>query len=580
MRLNLIKKATICALSISCLAALASCSGGSTTKVFANKDIQAYAKKYDITYDVNDVRLYEYKDSEETLVRTNFRYALLKNNTSGKYRLFMRYADKFFDIPTDEGEEVTNISEPNDLENSYGYFIIIFDSGKKMAIDYKGQTIVEKQNAYSVQINSNGRLIDYERYYTGNKTFYDFVTIETADEDINEIYEVKAVFEKGLITDFVRTKVTNINTIDYAPVEDSQTYTSRLKKYDFYLQNESAYVKDINGKLVSSFAINKPTTYYVLDDTLFYQTTKTVTINDSYTFKSGNSFYDLKTYTVDLLTGKTKELKDYKYYLTSTTNVYGYNEKDDRTYTAAIYANLTKIENKKLDLEKTTAMVDKNGKILSSKLGEKGNTLRYFDDKTYILYDGSYVSFISNNGSVKATYDADVIDINLYNKQIFITDRNDFGYFVDNNLKIAGEPTAIPYELEYTFKNGNVLLRHYNELFLASINKGEITIIEKYERMMDTIGLYPDLIEDNVKTIFVNDSLRFNNIYLVEYESNNKYTIEIHSVDGSLLKKISDVTSITYNSDSPYIISIETADETYNYAVNYINAKTYSNGYV
>ena len=114
MKISLIKKATICALSISCLAALASCSG-STTKVFANKDIQAYAKKYDINYDVKDVKLYEYKDSEEILVSTNFRYALLKNKTTNKYRLFMRYADKFFNIPTDEGEKVTSISEPNDL---------------------------------------------------------------------------------------------------------------------------------------------------------------------------------------------------------------------------------------------------------------------------------------------------------------------------------------------------------------------------------------------------------------------------------------------------------------------------------
>ena len=73
MKISLIKKATICALSISCLAALASCSvGGSTTKVFANKDIQAYAKKYDINYDVKDVKLYEYKDSEKTNVSSSF----------------------------------------------------------------------------------------------------------------------------------------------------------------------------------------------------------------------------------------------------------------------------------------------------------------------------------------------------------------------------------------------------------------------------------------------------------------------------------------------------------------------------
>lgn len=581
MKISLIKKATICALSISCLAALASCGiGSSTTKVFANKDIQAYAKKYDINYDVKDVKLYEYKDSEKTNVSSSFTYTLLQDKSTKKYQLYMKYSNRIYDVPTDTDEEVINVQSTSDIENSYGYFIITFDSGKKMAIDYKGQTIVEKQEAYSIQINSNGRLIDYEKYYTGNKTFYDFVTIEKATENIKEIYEVKATFEKGLITDFLRTKISNLNTIDYEPIENDETYSARLKKYDFYITNDSAYVKDLNGKLVSSFAINKPTKYYVLDDTLFYQTTKTVTINDDYTYKNGNYFYALKTYTVDLLTGKTTELKNYKYLLSNTKSVKGYNEKDDRTYTAGIYAKLTKIENKKLDLENTTAMVDKKGKILSSKLGEKGSTLRYFDDKTYVLYDESYTSFISNNGSVKATYISDSVEyINFYNKQIFISDDNGLGYFVDGNLKITGEPTAMPYEIEYTFKNGNVLLSHYGELFLASVTNGEIKVIEKYDDYKENIQLYPDLINDSVKRVIVNNSLNFYNIYLVTYENNDKFTVEIHSVDGTLLKTVNDAIDVYYNGDSVFEFGIETADEVYNFGVNYINAKTYDNGY-
>ena len=225
-------------------------------------------------------------------------------------------------------------------------------------------------------------------------------------------------------------------------------------------------------------------------------------------------------------------------------------------------------------------MVDKKGKILSSKLGEKGSTLRYFDDKTYVLYDESYTSFISNNGSVKATYISDSVEyINFYNKQIFISDDNGLGYFVDSNLKIAGEPTAIPYEIVHTFKNGNVLLRHYNELFLASINNGEINVIEKYDDFKEDIQLYPDLINDSVKRVIVNNSLNFYNIYLVTYENNDKFTVEIHSVDGTLLKTVNDAIDVYYNGDSVFEFGIETADEVYNFGVNYINAKTYDNGY-
>ena len=502
----------------------------------------------------------------------------------------MKYSNRIYDVPTDTDEEVINVQSTNDLYNSYGYFIITFDSGKKMAIDYKGNAIVEKGNYTSLHINNtNNRLIDNTGFggeknklnlYSGEKKFYDFVELETADGDSTEIYEINATFEKGLVTEFTRTKLSSAAAMDYSPIIENNTFTSRLKKYDFYITNDSAYVKDLNGKLVSSFAINKPTKYYVLDDTLFYQTTKTVTINDDYTYKNGNYFYALKTYTVDLLTGKTTELKNYKYLLSNTKSVKGYNEKDDRTYTAGIYAKLTKIENKKLDLENTTAMVDKKGKILSSKLGEKGSTLRYFDDKTYVLYDESYTSFISNNGSVKATYISDSVEyINFYNKQIFISDDNGLGYFVDSNLKIAGEPTAIPYEIVHTFKNGNILLRHYNELFLASINNGEINVIEKYDDFKEDIQLYPDLINDSVKRVIVNNSLNFYNIYLVTYENNDKFTVEIHSVDGTLLKTVNDAIDVYYNGDSVFEFGIETADEVYNFGVNYINAKTYDNGY-
>ena len=144
MKFGLIKKSFICALSISCFTMITACSN-STTKVFANKDIQAYAKKYDINYDnVKDITLYEYKESEKTSKGDSFTYTLLQDKTSKKYQLYMKYANRIYDVPTDEDETVTNVKSTTDLYNSYGYFIISFSTGKKMAIDYKGQTIVEK----------------------------------------------------------------------------------------------------------------------------------------------------------------------------------------------------------------------------------------------------------------------------------------------------------------------------------------------------------------------------------------------------------------------------------------------------
>ena len=299
MKKGLIKKTVICALTISCLATLAACgNGSSTTKVFANKDIQAYAKKNDITYDnVKDIKLKEIKTSEKTIADTAFSYTLVRDKETLKYQLYMRYSDKVFDIPTDEGETVSDVNSNNDLENSYGYFIISFSSGKKMAVDYNGDVVVEKKEYYSLAIDSHKRLMNYEPLYTGEKVFYDFIDTkeESTSDTVETILEVKAQFEKGLIKSFTRQTVEK-DKIDYSSVvEDYTTYNVKLKNYDFYKDDKSVYIKDLDGKLVSNFAFDfSSVTYFALDDTMFYQTYKTVTKNDKYSFMMGDQFFQVK----------------------------------------------------------------------------------------------------------------------------------------------------------------------------------------------------------------------------------------------------------------------------------------------
>ncbi|MCR5461874.1 MAG: hypothetical protein K6E87_02285 [bacterium] len=577
MKKGLIKKSMICALTISCFATLTACGMGSssTSKVFANKDIQAYAKKKDITYDnVKDIKLTEIKTSEKTL-ENKFSYSLVQDKTTKKYQLYMRYSDKVYDIPTDEDEEVTAINANNDLENSFGYFIISFDSGKKMAIDYNGDVVINKNKYYSVEIDSHKRLINYEAMYTGEKTFYDLVYYkeESTSENLEIIFEVKAQFEKGLIKSFER-RIINRNEIDYSVVKDNDTVDNKLKKYDFYIDSDAVYVKDLDGKLVSNFAFDfSDVKYYVLDDTMFYQKIKSVTRNDKYTYKSDNYFYQLNTYKVDLKTGKTSEVKNFDYYINNTTTITGYDEKNDREYDAAIYATLTKIEDKKLSLVSKTAMLDENGKILSDKLGEKGTKIQYFDDKTYVVTEGDYISVIDEKGKVKGTTTDFNLKIDFYNKTMFMTETGLSGYLVDNNLKVAADIAAVEYQVPARYKNGNILIEMFDEVYLGKLENGEFRVIEKFDKY-NSQGTKPTL--ENEKHIYVTDSLQFSNIYVTAVKVGTKYNVEIHSVDGTLLKSVEGATNFNVNVGNQFCVSITTDDDTMYYAANYINAKRYN----
>lgn len=596
MKYGLIKKSAICVLSLSCLATLASCSfGGSSVKVFANKDIQAYAKKNDITNEIGNIELKNIDLNEYDIVENKFSYSLVQNKTTDKYQLYMRYANKVYDIPTEEGEYIPydGITALTDLENSYGYFCISFSTGKKMVIDYKGDALMEKGEYVNINFaGGTDRIIDYEALYTGEKKFYDVFTVETSEETKKRIFEVIATFNKGSITDFTRKEISDLNEIDYSQINMNNTITANLKKYDFYKTADAFYVKDLKGKLVSNISLSTTSTYYVLDDKLFYQTSKTVTIDDNYTYYDGTAFYQLETYSVDLASGKQTKIKNYNYKISSTTNIYGYDEKENRIYVAAIYATLRKIDDKKLSAETTTAMLDKNGKFLSNKIGEKGTSLKYFDDKTYVLYEGTLTSIISNTGKVKGTYDTTTnsIGINFSNKQIFIIDSNDEGYFVDSDLKILTDPKAFKYAVLHTFKNGNMLIGQYSysvyngsgyetryvDKFLAKIENGEITKMDNFDEIEDDYsGDITDYITDNARIFITSDSLNFSNLYLVLIEKDNKYTVEIHSANGNTLDKIEDVTDLTLNQGTQFVISIETSDgKEIVYAANYINTKT------
>ena len=232
-----------------------------------------------------------------------------------------------------------------------------------------------------------------------------------------------------------------------------------------------------------------------------------------------------------------------------------------------------KIEDKKLSLNKKTAMIDKNGKILSEKMGEKGSSLKYFDDKTYMVIDGDYTSVINGNGKVKGSYYKTDLKVDYYNKKLFITDSNSSrGYFVDNNLKVIADITVSEYKYDAIFKNGYILIEKYNDIYLGYFDNNEFKEIEKFDVYVSDNTTKATV--ENKKYIYVTDSTYFNNIYVTASKVGTKYNVEIHSVDGTLLKSVEGAKNYQIINGNQFIVSITTDDDVMYYAANYINAKT------
>ena len=104
MKLGLIKKSMICLLSLSFAFTLAACSKTSsekitsTTNVFANKDIQAYAKKYKHQKENKEVTLREI-DYEAYDVTWNYeKYALIINNSTSVYFLYIKATNQLISL--------------------------------------------------------------------------------------------------------------------------------------------------------------------------------------------------------------------------------------------------------------------------------------------------------------------------------------------------------------------------------------------------------------------------------------------------------------------------------------------------
>lgn len=585
MRLGLIKKSMVCILSLSFCAVLASCGNNlkvektSTKTIFNNADIQAYAKKYaSEKTETPIVSFHDYKQADYTVI-SKYNIALLKNGETGKYQLYIRSNDKFIDLAVDESETITDVVVLNQTYTRFGYVKISYSTNKIMVIDFNGDVVIDKTEG-QVSLNTNFRTYNVLYRFTGTIKFYDLFTITTTSGTTNVYYDVALTFNDGLISYYSLTKLDDESKIDYSRVVEDKDYTS-LKEYNLYYSGSTLYAKDLKGNLTANTTLYaNPSTYYALDDNFIYQTRTIVTGLDDYTYYEDGNFYILRTYSIDLKTGVQTELKDYKYVLNDIDYVYGYNQKDNRDYIAAVCVYYREIENKRLALVNESGMFDGKGNLISNKTGEKGYYLDYFNDRVYFLYDGINTSIIDNKGKVKYTYnEGRNVIVDRTNGIIFIPNTTSTssivsGRFVDSDLKIALEPRYTTESIYKTFMNGAFIYRYNSMYYLGKVVNGTLTTLDTFSKYYaNNVSLVTSTDVD--KTIICDDRLIQNNIYLVQTivkdGEDSYYKVEIHSYDGTILQTYEHVTSLSYDASSVYFLKVNTTNGVYMCTTAYIN---------
>ncbi|MBP5445533.1 MAG: hypothetical protein J6Y28_05095 [Acholeplasmatales bacterium] len=574
MKRSLIKKSLACILSLSFCAILASCTkktdNGSTnsTNIYTNKDIQAYAKRNantNLTYP--EVVLHDVLNNGEISIgyKNNY-YALITDSANGKYSMYLKNLGATIDIPTDESERVSNIS-PIGFINNYGYILIYFNTGKKMVIDTFGNTVIEKMEASSISLDVTDRIInDYSSRTVGDVLFYDFFFVTTTEGQELYIFDTTIELKKGLITKTVknREKLADDDDIDYSRggVNSKALKVTPVKDYNVYYGDDSVIVRDLDNKVISTLSFDDEDLEetFALDDRVFFQTEKAVTINDDYTYSDGTNYYLLKSYTFDLKTGTKTEIKDYKYLLTGFDYVPGYSEKQDRDYAAGVYATLRPITDKRLEPVTISATLDSKGNILSSRIGEKGE-LAYIGDEKYVLYDEG-ATIIDSKGKVIIS---SMNYISIAGKTMFVKQSgySTEGYFVDFDLKAIEDVTSTYYVIG-RYKNENMMVLRDGEVYLMNTKDGKVNIIgEKYDGYYQTASKISGL-KEGTKYALITNALINRNIYLVEYVEGEDYVVEVYSYDGTLLKKYEKVTNLSEsNSSTCYFLTITTEDGTY-----------------
>ena len=568
MRVGLIKKSLICVLSLSFCALLASCkkvgSNQSVSKknVFAQKDILAYAKKNKLTMD-------EFASPTVTDINVTSKYSvqgsldgalLLLDRDSSATKLYTRKSNQIIDLSSDTFTSISGVY----VDGVYFDYDLysVQSTTEKILVDNFGNKIISGKYFTNLSVK---RIINTT--VDGDNTFYEIITYYVDSEAYKEIYKVEANIKGGtIISSPTRTKIESADEIDYSAMSYSNNNdTLSLKEYDVVMSNGAIYVYNLSGKIVSTFDASGFTTGVVLDDKIFFQTTTSVNRDQNYTYNVDDEFYYLQTYSVDLKTGIKKEVKNYNYLIGSNvTYILGYDEKKDREYVAAEYAQLYEIVDKRLQIAAITGMIGTDGKMISTKVGEVGYHLAYLDDNAYVLYDRGTTSILDGKGKLKASFsNNNGFNIDYKNKLVFIPKSGTSGILLDSDLKVIDYPGRDNVICYGVFSNGNAIVYMNGVTALVKFNGNKMEIVKTYDGSMTSISKPYGSHSTGYTCVAITDTLVERDLYIVATKADEtNWNVAIVDANGEIIKEYNSITGISAYNYGGTFIRVVTSDAT------------------
>lgn len=484
---------------------VAACSGGrddytstdfdlATVKYNAKVDSSSYIN-YDLSsnfvymndasYKIKDYTISKDVSSSNYFDTTYLAQGLLIQGSSNNkfYTLLKQENNKPYQINVDNSIESYKVTKSKYV----GFFLTTLKNKKYKAYDGYGNYLGE---------------------YESEPTFS--VTTKTSDDSSNtksEILAVNAKDENGEVSNtyyeynndktLTATTETAVKKDDKYEADVITIDLDELGLKGYYMQvnkNISSEYIDIykdGGKLIKKIYIPSGSKTAFVDGAIIYQQKLEVSSNASeYDYQTSQGKFYLETYSIDLKTGKTKQL--YVDYVIGNMTIY---KTGESSYGYA-FGDITVIKDKTL-AETYEALINKSGEIIANVGGYKlsnfvkcGNS--YYNTVTGELYNSS-VSRVANIGS-SAVYSK--------NEDLFMVKEGSYYGLISMEGNILVEPE---YEsIDLTSLSGSFIGLKENEYYILS-KSGLVSTVDiktvKYSSSGSLFGYDSDL---NYKVINAN----------------------------------------------------------------------------
>lgn len=367
---------------------------------------------------VNERYIYEYKGTKELSKVTNQLTMRVKGYSRINNRIYLYQTTNdetvIFDVLCNKEiyRTTDKVSDARVYLNG-NVVVLTFDDdhSSRMAVATNGTILAEKGNYYSLNVS----LVDEKLDRKKNKyreTIFAVLTKKIGEDSIVNFYKVTKIGVKSEAT----SRLMEDLSLDYKLVKITEQEAATYKKGDEYPKSKKNYSYEVNTNnivfydgntskiLVEIKSSASERKVFMFKDKALVQVVEYTTSSDNYDFSSGDSYYNYKTYKVDLKSGTYKEIKfDYLVAYASTYRIYTEYGQDDFKYMG--FADACLIKDKNLS-NLTNICLDNNLKVVQDDQNLSIYSTTYYDlnNGSYAILNGGYVSFTDKKGKIKKMF--------------------------------------------------------------------------------------------------------------------------------------------------------------------------------